>query len=231
MSKIKIQGDAGGTGIFTVAAPATNTDRTLTLPDLAGTILTSSSSINAANVTGTLSSSSINAANVTGGTLPKAIMPTGSILQVVNFQENGRYSYSGDWHNTALTAQITPISASSKILVQIHLGRVAHYEGNTLAFRMTRNGTLIGVGASYGSRQRTSAVIMRITTDSNHTQGALHLTAMDSPATTSALTYVLQANAEGNATWYLNRNGSNTDGGEQYNSTSQSNITLMEIAG
>ena len=33
MSKVKIQGNASGTGIFTVAAPATNTDRTITLPD------------------------------------------------------------------------------------------------------------------------------------------------------------------------------------------------------
>ena len=40
MSVVKIQGNASGTGIFTVAAPATNTDRTLTLPDQTGTVLT-----------------------------------------------------------------------------------------------------------------------------------------------------------------------------------------------
>ena len=39
MSKVKIQGNASGTGIFTVAAPATNTDRTLTLPDTSSTLL------------------------------------------------------------------------------------------------------------------------------------------------------------------------------------------------
>ena len=42
MSKIKIQGDAGGTGIFTIASPNSNTDRTITLPDDAGTIVTAS---------------------------------------------------------------------------------------------------------------------------------------------------------------------------------------------
>lgn len=41
MSKVKIQGNASGTGIFTVAAPATNTDRTITLPDVDSTLLTS----------------------------------------------------------------------------------------------------------------------------------------------------------------------------------------------
>jgi len=165
------------------------------------------------------------------GRIATSQQPTGAVLQVVNYIEGGRYSYSGDWHNTAIAATITPTSASSKILVLIHLGRVAHYSNNTLAFRIVRNGSLVLVGSSVGNRQRTSAVIMRITTDNNHTQGALFLSGLDSPGTTSAMTYTLQANQESNSEWYLNRNGSNTDSGEGYNSTSQSNITLMEIAG
>jgi hypothetical protein len=40
MSKVAIQGAVTGTGVFTLASPATNTDRTLTLPDEAGTVLT-----------------------------------------------------------------------------------------------------------------------------------------------------------------------------------------------
>jgi len=43
MSKIALQGDASGTGTFTIASPNSNTDRTLTLPDEAGTVLTSAS--------------------------------------------------------------------------------------------------------------------------------------------------------------------------------------------
>ena len=41
MSKIAIQGNASGTGTLTIAAPNTNTDRTLTLPDATGTLNTS----------------------------------------------------------------------------------------------------------------------------------------------------------------------------------------------
>jgi hypothetical protein len=41
MSLVKIQGNASGTGEFTIAAPNSNTNRTLTLPDNTGTILTS----------------------------------------------------------------------------------------------------------------------------------------------------------------------------------------------
>ena len=40
MSNIAIKGAATGTGVFTLESPATNTNRTLTLPDEAGTILT-----------------------------------------------------------------------------------------------------------------------------------------------------------------------------------------------
>ena len=40
MSKVTIAGDVNGTGVFTIAAPNGNTNRTLTLPDEAGTILT-----------------------------------------------------------------------------------------------------------------------------------------------------------------------------------------------
>ena len=45
MSLVKVQGNASGTGIFTVAAPNSNTDRTLTLPDATGTVLTDSSGV------------------------------------------------------------------------------------------------------------------------------------------------------------------------------------------
>lgn len=38
MSRITISGNASGTATFTVASPATNTDRTLTLPDVTGTL-------------------------------------------------------------------------------------------------------------------------------------------------------------------------------------------------
>jgi hypothetical protein len=53
MSKVKIEGNASGTGTFTIAAPNSNTDRTLTLPDEAGTVLTSASDIQSQALGGT----------------------------------------------------------------------------------------------------------------------------------------------------------------------------------
>ena len=45
MSNIAIKGATTGTGTFTIESPATNTDRTLTLPDEAGTVLTSAATV------------------------------------------------------------------------------------------------------------------------------------------------------------------------------------------
>jgi hypothetical protein len=46
MSKIALTPSATGTGVFSILSPATNTDRSLTLPDEAGTVLTGSGPIN-----------------------------------------------------------------------------------------------------------------------------------------------------------------------------------------
>jgi len=43
MSIVKIQGNASGTGTLTIAAPNTNSDRTLTLPDQTGTLIAGNS--------------------------------------------------------------------------------------------------------------------------------------------------------------------------------------------
>jgi hypothetical protein len=54
MSKITLTPHASGTGTLNIAAPNTNSTRTLTLPDETGTILTSASSLASANLTGAL---------------------------------------------------------------------------------------------------------------------------------------------------------------------------------
>jgi len=41
LSKVAIEGNASGTGTLTIAAPNTNTNRTITLPDATGTIVAS----------------------------------------------------------------------------------------------------------------------------------------------------------------------------------------------
>jgi hypothetical protein len=45
MSRIALSGNASGTGTFTIASPDSNSDRTLNLPDSAGTLATAESTL------------------------------------------------------------------------------------------------------------------------------------------------------------------------------------------
>jgi hypothetical protein len=51
VSLVKVQGNASGTGIFTITSPNSNTDRTLTLPDQTGTVLTNAGPFTASTST------------------------------------------------------------------------------------------------------------------------------------------------------------------------------------
>jgi hypothetical protein len=70
MSKVAIKGASTGTATFTIESPATNTDRTLVLPDNAGTVLTSASDLAAANLTGNVAAARITDALNAGGSAP-----------------------------------------------------------------------------------------------------------------------------------------------------------------
>jgi hypothetical protein len=70
MSLVKVSGNASGTGTLTIAAPNTNSDYTLTLPDAAGEMY------NQGNILGTVSQS--------GG------VPTGAIIESGS-NANGEY--------------------------------------------------------------------------------------------------------------------------------------------
>jgi hypothetical protein len=70
MTKIAIVPNAAGTGTFTIEAPNSNSNRTLTLPDAAGELLTDVSSLPAANLTGDVAAARITTALNAGGSAP-----------------------------------------------------------------------------------------------------------------------------------------------------------------
>ena len=159
---------------------------------------------------------------------------TGSILQVVQTVKTDTF-YSGTaetWYDiTGMSATITPSSTSNKVLVQFNLGKVCGINNN--AFRIMRNGSLMpGAGDAAGSRQQAHFTESNQGRDANHT-GSLAYTYLDSPASTSALTYQLQVRAEvvSSQGFGLNRTYTNTDGSESYNSRCSSTVILMEISG
>ena len=69
MAKVKIQGHASGSGVLTITAPNTSTDRTITLPDSTGTILDNTSTLDATKLSGNLPA--ISAASLTN--VPKDV--------------------------------------------------------------------------------------------------------------------------------------------------------------
>ena len=96
MSKVAIQGNASGTGTFTLAAPNSSTDRTLTLPDEAGTVLTGASDIEAqvktaTNATGSAPIYACRAWVNFNGTGTVAIRDSGNVSSIT---DNGTGDYT-----------------------------------------------------------------------------------------------------------------------------------------
>ena len=124
---------------------------------------------------------------------------------------------------TGLSVSITPTSASNKILVIASVtasNDAATIQGGT---RITRNGTAVFVGDTAGNR--ISGQMIDVTNaDSTVTQGVSFL---DSPATTSALTYAVQARNSAAGTFYVNRSENDTNDVNHYRGASS--ITVMEV--
>ena len=94
MSKISITPNASGTGVFTISSPATSTDRTLTLPDEAGTVLTSASSI-------TQNAGPTFSAYQSTGTLVNNSTTTKILFQTEEWDTNSNYDSSRFTPNVA----------------------------------------------------------------------------------------------------------------------------------
>jgi hypothetical protein len=96
-----------------------------------------------------------------------------------------------------LTASITPSSVNSKILVLVSASGV-HYQGgisssSTLYIRLLRDGNVIYVGNTAGNRTQTMVSAYQVDV-ANSSDSTLPLTGiyLDSPNTTSSVTYKLQ---------------------------------------
>jgi hypothetical protein len=91
VSLVKVQGNASGTGIFTVAAPNSNTDRTLTLPDSTGTIATAESTLSQFNASGSAPVYACRAWVNFNGTGTVAIRASGNVSSIT---DNGTGDYT-----------------------------------------------------------------------------------------------------------------------------------------
>ena len=147
-------------------------------------------------------------------------MPAGAVLQVVQGLKSDYFTTTSTSFVDipSLTASITPISTSSKIMVEFHIGSHTPTTAASIKYKIVRDGTTdVGVGLSGQGDQATAAV----TIDATRGEG-ISMKYLDSPATTSATTYKIQMEV-GGSTVDINRRPS------VYGTIST--ITLTEIAG
>lgn len=200
------------------------------------------SSVANTQVTGTITASQIatvNANTITSGTIPvaqipqltTAKLPANSILQVVQTVKTNTFTSSATSFTdiTGLTATITPSSASSRILVMASVV-IGHTQNYFVQIRLAKNGSAILQGDAASSRQRTLGMVYSYPAlGPANEQTTWSHQVVDSPASTSSLTYSVQTMQENGQTQYINRLQRDDDA--TYEPRSASSIILMEIAG
>lgn len=130
---------------------------------------------------------------------------------------------------TGLSVNITPTNAANKVLISVAIS-YAQSDNYNAAFQLLRNGTPVGIGTSGTTGPNYSFIASPAGTN---TPSNVHWTYLDSPATTSAVTYKIQVRQQGStpAPFCLNfANGYLNGGSDVYQGCYTSTITAQEIA-
>jgi hypothetical protein len=157
-----------------------------------------------------------------------SMLGTGAVLQVAQ-QVYTTYTTttSTSLVDTGITVSITPYSATSKILVMATVTAGTAGTAYDVAFQLVRNSTAVGKGTA----STVNNYSFNLANGAGNHVSSIPMTYLDSPATTSAITYKLQWRVQSGTTATLNASGSVSGGSEPYQSGYISTITVMEIAG
>ena len=151
----------------------------------------------------------------------------GKILQVVSTTKTDTFSTSSTTFTdiTGLAVSITPSSATSKVFVIVRANTACSTVAN-MAFRLMRDSTPIEVGAASGSKsQATSKVTIAGGNYVMDTTG----TYLDSPATTSAISYHLEMMVQ-SGTGTINYITTENDVAGARDARTASTITALEVS-
>ena len=161
----------------------------------------------------------------------RSALPTGSVLQVVSTTKTNIYSsnHGETWADvTGFSVNITPTSSSSRIFISVTCATSLEEQDSFAYLRLMRDSTTICIGDARGSATRASmdasqqnAGTTRVWAKPNAVQF------LDSPATTSQITYKVQAWIRSGRTLFV---GGTSGTDDAYRSNLPSIITVMEIA-
>jgi len=126
---------------------------------------------------------------------------------------------------TGLTIDITPSATTSKILVMVSTNSWCT-AGTAIFFSLVRDSTEIFIGDVAGDRARISSGAGN-TGAANRSQASSSIIYLDSPSSTSALTYKVQWRVAEATTGYFNYTNADTDNSSYPRAASS--ITVMEI--
>lgn len=160
---------------------------------------------------------SIVTADFASGAINGTVLPTGSVLQVVNSTYSTYSTFSSSTYaDTGLSASITPSSSSNKILVLVNITGMGKSGSNTsMKLQLLRGSSSILVFEGIGPYNNATT---------SHFVGGTGTTYLDSPATTSSTTYKVQIQSVAN-TAAVSINDYTTG------SAGSCTMTLMEIKG
>ena len=223
----------GTTVVLTTGASAGNilTVESFNISSVANAIANAAGAVSASNLaTDSVTTTKIADANVTDAkivtvsaskltgsqTIPKATLPTGSVLQVVQSTSSTVFSTTSQTLvDSGISASITPLFATSKILVQVSSSLVIYSGGGTIA--LYRGATQVyqpsgNDGTGYFAQYFASAQL----------DAFASISYLDSPASASSVTYKIYVGTYNGNVVTINYNAASQN--------AKTNIILMEIA-
>jgi hypothetical protein len=166
------------------------------------------------------------------------MVASGGVLQVKQTTKTDTFSTTSNSATdvTGLSVSITPTSATNKILFcyDLSVGGGNGADVNHGSILILRDSTIIHRGDARGSnRIRGTSII------NNAIAGQMHgfsASILDSPSTTSAVTYKIQVfqtqnSSDSSRTICINRAGRDADDSAGHDGNAASSITVMEVSG
>ena len=163
--------------------------------------------------------------------LPVDGAPTGGgggIIQIAStthteFESQALTGSSNFFDIAGMSVSITPKFNTSKIFVMTTVAVSCNNGNRNTHIRLQRGSSAIAIGTE-GSQTNSSFFLK---TRDNFSPHNISVQFLDSPASTSAVTYKVQWSGENSDTFYLNRNASSSYG---QNEGMVSTLTLMEVS-